>query len=425
MKRQFVLIGIASVILAMVFAGCEQPYNGPSTDEIADKVYKTSLIEGAKTIIPSGLEWSGEFTTVKAISAWGQTDAAYTLKVNNAQTKDIELPGVYGSYSTAWECPSPTEDAGMWELNGRQYIWVSDKKTGFTAADFTFTITYTGDSSKTVKGKLTVQAEYNASSVPVPSSLVSKFKDEAYLNNSDAVTDIATWGQTSAELTLASTRGSAYLSLPSSLDFYENGQSQSARVEWKTPASLPAGLSASVYSSGGSSSYNLSTSSETQLSAEFPFRITSGANSELQVSGKITVKVSYQEPDPADLEKAYVEDLRSSFLNLVRDPAVVALYEDKAIAAISQTDAKYSITVKYSNGYYSDENGNYVTLYLPNGSAVAWTGADPANNAAKLDASSNQLKVYQNKSGTAAYNFTYTYAANKTVTGTLDVRVIE
>jgi hypothetical protein len=541
MKQKFLfLVRILSMglVFAMVFAGCEQAYNGPSADKIADAVIakqkpaptadeisdavigkqpgvndianavvgkqpgvndiadavvgkqpgvndiadavvgkQPGVNDIANTIMErssvsnysaqiKNLSSYGSLTIGKDITAWGQTDAAYTLTVNTFVRTTVNLPSIQGVTLEG----DGTDDIKRAGNN----ITLAEKSNGKTAA-FNFTIANTTDAAKPIKGVLTVNTVFDdVAAVSNINEFFQKalgYKDTTYPDGVNNIANftlttgkaIASWGQTDAAYTITADifdGQTARIYTPRTTPtLYNGGSWPSVDVEWKPPV-LAADLTATMnnYSPSGQTtiggnslyfsdysyiSYYLSTDSTTAKQATFDFRITSGDKT---IGGRVTVNIKKVTKTPAQqqqeaqaAEKAALEQLRNTFADRFRanyysyDGGIVTSFIDKGISAFGQTDVLYTIAARGGQyNYEYDENSNtvyYRWVDLPyyvyvnsEYTYVTWE-TKTANAAVVLDSGNNRLKVYTGKSGTAEFSFTYTYGT-KTVKGSVKVTVL-
>jgi len=428
-----------ALVLAMVLAGCG--YDGPSVEEIADTALERQEVSYISQQMKQLLQPCGKVTIGKDITAWGQTNAAFSVTVNTAelfvmQTNGYYLPNngdLYNEYDVKWE-GAGNEDITL--EDAVDYLWFKDKSDGKTA-DFNFTITDKVDTTKIVKGSLTVTSSYDASTIGVEN--INKFFEDVLRSNIEygeltTTKAISQWGQTDAAYTIAKdvlNYGNVTIYSPKTAPVLRdnNWNWTKAEVEWKSPV-IPADITA--YISSGNSyvngcdydyvSYSLSTSSTTAQQAKFEFRITSGDQT---ISGVVTVNIK-KVTNTEQLEEDNLKSLRSSFdysfdprIGGYNDNGIITKYIDKGITAFGQEDVLYTITVRGDSDDIDGDGNYYSTISLPY--SPTWT-TKTANAAVVLSGTS--LNVYQNKSGTAEFSFTYTYNS-KTVKGTVKVVVVK
>jgi len=451
MKQKHLLWGILcmGLVFMMALAGCEQEYNGPSTTEISDMVWERSDFENFSSTFESLVQY-GKLTVNKGIKAWGQTDAKYTLVVNTAERGGFSLPWLDNS-----TCNMEWEGDGNDDVKRTEgYVTFAEKSDGKSAV-FTFTIT-NPITEKTIKGSLEVKTVFDASTVGIAN--INEFFEKilSYDLNDDSAkfaTDkpITVWGQTDAAYSITAEVYSNYdyvtvYSPNSAPVLYNNGWWDDASVEWKPPVlgDVTASIIAGTYPGSGygypyiwvggneiylydykGTAYALNTDSATAKSATFGFRIT---RDEQTISGTVTVNIKRGTKTAEQLEKERLENLRQSFDSSFSPSAynnVVSKYIDKPITAFGQEDVLYTISVRGGDDY-SDENGDYDTIYLP---YATWTTKTAAATANVVVLDGSQLKVYQNKTGTAEFSFTYTYTpvggTAKTVKGSVKVTVVK
>jgi len=472
MKQMRLFGGISGIALVfvMVLAGCEQAYNGPSIDEISDAVISKqpkppippTPDEIAESVmdrqdvasnsrwLKDKLESLGRLTVTRDIQAWGQTDAAYTLTVNTAERASFNL-----------------DDSSVltWSGNGNDdirrsgnVITLAEKSNG-KRADFGFTITDTIDQTKTIKGTLTVSTNYDNSTLGTANinvffkKVLSRKKDD---NDNKTITvniPIDRWGQTDVAYTIdAENEVYVYFSTSEAPVLYNRDTKEwdIALVEWKPPV-VASGLAYEIryYKPADEDingdkftfdrSYFRLFRDTADGKAELNFRITYGDQS---ISGKITVNIKQVDTElsPAEKEKMALEKLRSDF-DAAFEPlvyydlsaaAVLTRFIDKGITAFGQTDVLYFITVR-GGGKTGDDDGNYYApLPLPimkdneGENFVDWAATGVTSNAVVLDKTFDPvLNVYENRSGTADFSFTYTYSPGKTVKGKVSVVVLK
>jgi hypothetical protein len=477
MKQKYLFVGgILSIALvfAMVLAGCEQAYNGPSVDEISDAVNGKQPTTGdiADTVMErqelsnysyqmNNLASLGKLTIGKGIQAWGQTDAAYTLAVNTAERQSFNLPTATG---LTWE-GNGTDDIKRTD----SLITLAEKSDGKTTT-FNFTIANTVDPAKPITGSLTITTNYDSDTVGV--AVLNEFFEKVLGYNDNYTNKIANftlttntpitrWGQAAAYTITADIYEweTARIYSPNSAPVLFNQNRwewENASVEWKPPvlgdvaAEMNNGApSGSTYIGGNSLSfnsysgtyYNLSTDSTTAKQAKFEFRITRGDQT---ISGTVTVNIKKVTKTPAQLEqeaeKEQLENLRDMFNDSFRSSSnlgyyggVVTSFIDKGITAFNQTDVLYTIAAR-GGTYYSEWNSvtgeddyyGYVNLPYAYSGSITWT-TKTANAAVVLGEQygNEALKVYTGKTGTAEFSFTYTNPGNKTVKGTVKVTVFK
>jgi len=469
MKQKLLFAGMFSIGLAfmLVLAGCG--YDGPSVDEISDAVINKqkpgpSADDIAETALDKGelrehskkieelASW-GKLTVTKGIQAWGQTDAAYSLAVNTAERESFSLPD---HNDLTWD------GAGNADIKRTDNLISIEEKSNGKSASFNFTIT-NFVTEKTIKGSLTVTTSYDNSTVGVAN--LNEFFEKVLssgLDDDSAVfatnTPITRWGQTDAAYTITAENDVSvnFPGIIAPIIFDSNSWNwKSALVEWKPPT-VATGLTSQLYygnnyniNIGNHSFYYprselyLSTDSTTERQASLSFRIT---NDDQTISGTVTVKIKkvVKTLTAAELEEAALKELQNVFFNSFfpsyssYNAYILTSYAEKGITAFGQTDVSYLITVRggrYDNDNYYDEEsneyietGNYGYLELPyiydnNYNNKITYNTKTANAAAVLDGS--YLKVYENKSGAAEFNFTYTYSAAKTVKGSIKVTVVK
>jgi len=459
MKQKLLFAGMFSIGLAfmLVLAGCG--YDGPSVDEISDAVINKqkpgpSADDIAETALDKGelrehskkieelASW-GKLTVTKGIQAWGQTDAAYSLTVNTAECEFFLLPD---HNDLTWD------GAGNADIKRiDNFISLAEKSNGKSAI-FNFTIT-NFVTEKTIKGSLTITTSYDVSTLGVANlnEFFEKVLSISSLGDDSTVftttTPITRWGQTDAAYTITA-ENEVIVRFPRlTAPLINVGYWKDALVEWKPPT-VATELTSQLLT-GDQTNINignnyyyyyynylyLSTDSTTERQASLSFRIT---NDDQTISGTVTVKIKkvVKTPTDAELEEAALKELREEFSssfsptsNSYYYASVLTSFAEKGITAFGQTDVSYLITVCGDSYYHdSDSTGQYSYLFLPciydnnYTNQITYT-TKTANTAAVLDG--NYLKVYENKSGTAEFNFTYTYSSTKTVKGTIYVTVVK
>lgn len=433
----------AALVFAIVLAGCE--YNGPSVNKIADTVMGRLELDSYSASMKDLADY-GKLTVVKDIQKWKQTDAAYTLEVNTAEHESFKLP--YFNTIT-WE------DDGDADIKRSDFIVTLARKSDGKTAVLSFTFTNAANPKKTIKGSLTVTTVYTSlEGVETLNEFFEKALSYGLSDNANLTTGkpVSLWGQTDAAYTITA-ENSVDVYFPSSKVpvLYDVGNSkwEKALIEWKPPAvdsgltykilpggyfSLPIGDIFYTYESGSDDEerrLELSTDSATEKQAVLNFRVTRGDQS---ISGTVTVKIRKAEPTPPtqeELEQEALQNLRIGFDEIfkVSGNYVLTRYIDKDITAFGQTDVSYLITIKGGSDQNDGENSytplNLRKTGLDSMNNVAWT-TKTANYAAVLVTADDPLiKIYDGMTGTAAFDFTYTYSAGKTVKGTVTVAVVE
>jgi len=463
------ILGLALVFALVMFASCG---GGPGADSIAiSAADRLELNQIARDLERSLLKY-GKLTYETPLENWEQDDAAYTLEINTAERDSFSFPYlsnyIYGGNIISGEFEWDGDGNTDLKRDGSDVKW--EKKSAGKTATFTFTYADVIKETKTFKGTLTINTVYDLSTVGV--NALNGFFENVLANSSKKVTittvkAISAWGQTDAAYTIDATINDSdyirvFTPLNAPLVNINNYWAKKATIEWKPPI-FSANLTASIgnqsqYGSfwipgGGVQannysyvSYDLSTTNAAAQKAEFAFRITYGQQDQV-LSGTVTVNVTYVKKTQAELDEDYFESLVNIFhynfkpneSNLSYNGGVVSCYIDKDIEAWGQTDVVYTISVRGEYTTLSEwdpdagDSGDWVTntypyaivnLPYPN---VVWAGAGVANT---VELSGNILKVYQNKTGSADFTFTYTYSPGggvpaRVVKGTVKVTVVK
>jgi hypothetical protein len=367
MKQKYLFGGILSAMLvfAMVLAGCEQVYNGPTADEIADAVRGkqptadeiADAVKGkqptadeiadavngrqptaddiADTVMErqilsnyssqmNNLASFGRLTIGKGIQAWGQTDAAYTLAVNTAERQSFNLPSI--SVLT-WE-GNGTDDI----KRSDSLITLAEKSNGKTAA-FNFTIANTVDPSKPITGSLTITTSYDGDTVGA--AVLNEFFEKVlgYTSTDSNVNNIANftlttntaitrWGQTAAAaytITADIYDGETvriYSPNSAPVLYNQNNYSwENASVEWKPPVlgdvaaemnnGSPSGdtyIGGNSFSFGSFSGTYYDLKTDSTAAKQAKFEFRITSGDQ-SISGTVTVNVKQVTKTPAQLEQ--------------------------------------------------------------------------------------------------------------------------